>query len=437
MPSNFITNSKEQKTLRGRLRRLISLSEELKFLVGFFYFSGWREVYESLQNNAGVKLKLLVGLQVDRLLGQVVEHGHHDPHLSQEDHFQQFMTSLGHAINNEELDTQAFYEQVGYFLEMLESGQLEIRKTENPNHAKLYICKLKGEAKLFRESAFLTGSSNLTKAGLQHQEEFNVEISDYGTEEAETYFDELWERAIPLSEDPARRKLLIDFIRHRSQAATVTPFEAYALILKTYLDLQAQKQIRPEVERLLEENGFHKFSYQIDAVNQALTILEAYNGVVVADVVGLGKSVIAALIAKNLGKRGMVICPPGLIGDKYDSTGWWEYIHRFKLYDWEVESRGKLELLAETMPGKDVEVLIIDEAHYFRNQDTEAYEALLQICQGKKVILLTATPFNNSPADIFSLLKLFLVPGKSGITIEEDLEATFRSHDYRFRLLSD
>ncbi|MDP8203116.1 MAG: helicase-related protein, partial [Candidatus Tenebribacter mawsonii] len=82
------------------------------------------------------------------------------------------------------------------------------------------------------------------------------------------------------------------------------------------------------------------------------------------------------------------------------------------------------------------EVVIVDEAHRFRNQDTAAYEALTDICRGKQVILLTATPFNNSPADIFSLLKLFIVPGKSGITIEPDLEGRFHSYNYRFRNLS-
>jgi hypothetical protein len=61
------------------------------------------------------------------------------------------------------------------------------------------------------------------------------------------------ERAIPISEIENRKEFLIQFIQHKSQAASVTPFEAYVLILKTYLDLQQQKQIKPEVENLLEE----------------------------------------------------------------------------------------------------------------------------------------------------------------------------------------
>jgi superfamily II DNA or RNA helicase len=322
---------------------------------------------------------------------------------------------------------------------MLNEKRLIIRKTENSNHAKLYLFRLNEEQAEIQAMTgqFITGSSNLTRAGLSGQEEFNVEIKDYGFTEAETYFDELWDRAIPISEIENRKEFLIQFIQHKSQAASVTPFDAYVLILKTYLDLQQQKQIKPEVENLLEEIGYKKYSYQTDAVNQALSIIEEYNGVIIADVVGLGKSVIASLIAKNLGKRGMIICPPGLIGDKTYSSGWWGYINDFKLYDWEVESRGKLEDLADTIQTKGIEVVIVDEAHYFRNQDTSDYEALLTICRDRTVILLTATPFNNSPADIFSLLKLFIVPGKSGITIDDNLEGLFRGFNYKYKRLSD
>ena len=97
----------------------------------------------------------------------------------------------------------------------------------------------------------------------------------------------------------------------------------------------------------------------------------------------------------------------------------------------------KLEDLADTIHTKGIEVVIVDEAHYFRNQDSADYESLLTICRDRTVILLTATPFNNSPADIFSLLKLFIVPGKSGITIDDNLEGLFRAFNYKYKRLSD
>ena len=176
----------------------------------------------------------------------------------------------------------------------------------------------------------------------------------------------------------------------------------------------------------------------MDAVNQALTIIDQYNGVMISDVVGLGKSVIACMLARNLGKRGLVICPPGLIGDRNAASGWRKYLQDFHLYDWEIRSSGDLESAAAYLKahGDDVEVVIVDEAHRFRNEDTEGYEWLSTICRNRITILLTATPFNNTPADIFAMLKLFIVPGKSKITLDENLEGRFARYNADFRRLS-
>lgn len=439
MASNFIANKSPQKTLSGRLNNIIRFSSELRWLVGFFYFSGWKEVYKNLKNNPDIKIRLLVGLQVGSHLQNIFEHDIQELDLSSDEYFNDFMTSMGFAVNNEQQDTKEFYEQVHFFLDMIQQERLIIKKTREPNHAKLYLFEMNEEerSKHNFEGYLITGSSNLTRSGLYGQQEFNVEIKDYGYEEAVAYFNELWDLAIPITDIDQRKQHLIDFIIHRSQAALVQPFDAYALVLKTYLDLQKQRKLKPQVERLLEENGFSKFSYQLDAVNQALGIIEENNGVVIADVVGLGKSVIASLIARNLDTKGIILCPPGLMGDYSDKTGWWGYVRNFNLNGWHVYSRGGIVDLAEDLDDSDIETVIIDEAHSFRNQDTAAYEALMQVCRGKQVILLTATPFNNSPADIFALLKLFIIPGLSSITLENNLEGLFRSYSYRFNKLSD
>ena len=438
MSQNFITNNAGQKALKSRINTLISISEELKFLVGFFYFSGWKEVYESLRANPYIKLRLLVGLQVDKLINDnLVEYGYQEERGSDETRFTDFMESLRKALNTDDADTEEFYNQVFFFLEMIEHGRLLIRKTKNPNHAKLYLFKLNEMQAAFQnmQGQFITGSSNLTSAGLQGQEEFNVEIKDYGYTDADGYFETLWNDAAPITEIDEKKKILVDYVGSKTLAAKVTPYEAYALILKTFIDLQQTMHISSSVIELLAKNGFKEYAYQIDAVNQGLSIINEYNGVVIADVVGLGKSVIAALIAKNLDKRTMVICPPALEGNKDENTGWWEYMNLFDIKG-DIRSRGTLEKISANIDNTNTEVVIIDEAHYFRNQDTDDYEALLKICRDRIVILLTATPFNNSPADIFSLLKLFIVPGKSGITIDNDLEALFAGYGTRFRKLS-
>ncbi len=437
MASNFITNAL-QRSLKDRIQTLIRISRELKFLVGFFYFSGWQELYQALRERDDLQIKILVGLDTDLHLGRVLEVA--DPEAagsSQQELVERFYASLRTALRDEALDTQTFYEQVAFFLHLLEEGRMHIRKTFDPNHAKLYLFATDDE--IYAPGRFITGSSNLTRAGLLGQQEFNVEIGDYGWEEAEAWFDELWQSAIPLSELPDRKDRILRIIRRQTQVAEVTPFEAYALVLKTYLELMEQKALRPQVKRLMEARGYTIYRYQEEAVRQALTVLDEYGGVILADVVGLGKSVIASWLARERNGRGLVICPPALMGDsKTRDSGWYKYLSDFGLHDWEVYSVGMLDKAQEYLAdyGDDITTVIVDEAHRFRNEDTEAYERLSQICANRDVILLTATPFNNAPSDIFALLKLFIPPGKSTLTLDEKLAARFTRYNSEFRKLS-
>ena len=439
--STFITNN-ETKLLKERISSIIGFSKELKFLVGFFYYSGIRELYDAIRNNPNLKLYVLTGLNVDKTMHGMVEYG--EPgNLTGSKHQDQFLQSVVKSVNTDEFDTPDFYEQAKFFIRAIMDDKLIIRKTREPNHAKLYFFKIRDDLSQLKKSCFITGSSNLTRAGLAGQNEFNVEISDYGTEEAEQYFDALWEKAVRITEDDVFKRRLINVLTTNTLLAEPTPYEAFALVLKTYIDIQKPKNLKEYVFKLLEEKGYRRYTYQVDAVAQALSIIEQNGGVILSDVVGLGKSIIAGMVAKSLGKRGIIICPPGLIGGvdyKGNRTGWERYKHDFELNFWDIRSLG-LESLRTTLKlvqkDKDYEVIIVDEAHRFRNQDTEAYEILSNICRDKIVILLTATPFNNTPADIFSLLKLFLVPGKSNITLPDNLDDRFRHYNQIFKKLSN
>ncbi|MDQ3021103.1 MAG: phospholipase D-like domain-containing protein [Bacteroidota bacterium] len=423
--SNFITNSKTTN-LKKRLLELIEKSKELKFLVGFFYFSGINELYEGLKKNPKAEFKILVGLNIDKTARGILEYGELDSTFSDDEKCYHFLEDIKKSINTDEFDNKGFYEQVKFFVSLIKNDKLLIRKTFNPNHSKLYLFKL-GEDQIGRSNLFLTGSSNLTRAGLTFQNEFNVEISDHGFEEAEKFFDGFWDEAVKISEHDETKTKLIQTIENESLIKSITPYEAYVLLMKVYLDSYVQKEISDTMARVFTENGYVPYKYQLDAIKQALAIIENNNGVIIADVVGLGKSVIASAVAKELKKRGVVICPPGLIGDKNKKSGWNKYIEEFKLDNWEARSSGNLESLTEFLEvAKDVEVVIIDEAHRFRNQDTKDYELLKNICRDKIVILLTATPFNNRPGDILSLLKLFITPKKSTITLENNLVDSFK-----------
>ncbi len=432
--NNFITNQ-QTKELRKRINQLITKSKELKFLIGFFYFSGIRELYEGLKANQNFILKILVGLDVDKYNFKLIEYSE-DDRISDDEKINNFLQSVKKSINTDQFDIPEFYEQVNYFLQLISEDKIIIRKTFKPNHSKVYLFKLE-EEQVGKNRLFITGSSNLTKAGLTTQNEFNVEISDYGFEEAEKYFDDLWENAVRITETSDIKKRLIELVENETLIKKITPFEAYVLVLKTYLESFRHKNISSALKQLLVNKGYKLFKYQIDAVEMAISVIENHNGVLIADVVGLGKTIIACMVAKHLRSRGVVICPPGLIGDENMTEGWRKYLNEFQLYDWEVRSLGDLEKTLEFVKANDdIEVIIVDEAHRFRNQDTKGYELLKNICRNKKVILLTATPFNNRPEDVLALLNLFITPKKSNITLDSDLIAVFRSINYVFDKLA-
>ena len=434
MSRNFITNS-NAKNLQTRISELITNSNELKFLSGFFYFSGMRELYEGMKANPDFLLKVLAGIRVDIINFQLVETDY-SKNISDEEKVEIFFESIRKSINTDSFDTKDFYEQSRYFIGLIQSGKMKIRKTYEPNHSKLYLFKLR-EEQIARNKLFITGSSNLTKAGLSTQNEFNVEISDYGFDEAENYFDSLWDKAVLINEKDDIKKRLIEVLEQETLIKELTPFEAYALVLKSYLEMYQHKDISTIIIQLLEKNNYKRYQYQLDAIKQAVEIIEANNGVLVADVVGLGKTIIACAVARQMRVRGIVVCPPGLIGDENKTEGWKKYLEQFELYDWEVRSSGDLEKAFEYLKDKnDFELVIVDEAHRFRNQDTKNYELLKNICRNRKVILLTATPFNNKPRDVLSLLNLFIVPKKSTITLDANLVDTFRELNKVFEYLA-
>ncbi|MGL4485250.1 MAG: helicase-related protein, partial [Anaerovoracaceae bacterium] len=168
--------------------------------------------------------------------------------------------------------------------------------------------------------------------------------------------------------------------------------------------------------------GYMKLQYQLDAVASAKKMLDSYGGVFVADVVGLGKTYICAMLAKTLkkGRNKLIICPPVLV-DYWDGV-----MKEFDVVA-DVISLGKLERLVDD-PVKlaKYDYVFIDEAHRFRNDVTAGYTYLHQICSGKKVVLVSATPINNYSKDIAN--QIYLFQDRHGSTIVpniRDLERFF------------
>lgn len=140
----------------------------------------------------------------------------------------------------------------------------------------------------------------------------------------------------------------------------------------------------------------------------------------------MGKSVIASAVARNLDvPRTFIITPPHLLQQ------WRDYVVDFGIRGAVVESGGKIEMLHHQYAHSDKPALfIIDEAHRYRNELTNDYQFLHQLTRSNaenKVILLTATPYNNRPQDLFAMVKLFQTPSRSTIHSVDNL--SFRFHE--------
>jgi hypothetical protein len=131
----------------------------------------------------------------------------------------------------------------------------------------------------------------------------------------------------------------------------------------------------------------------------------------------------AALLARQLDGRSLVIAPPHLL-DKNIRGSWPNVFGDFRVPHTDFESIGKLEDLLERDVSKYTNVFI-DESHRFRTETNQTYEKLAQICRGKRVILVSATPLNNTPFDILSQVKLFQLGKNSTIPNVRNLEAFF------------
>jgi Helicase conserved C-terminal domain. len=149
-------------------------------------------------------------------------------------------------------------------------------------------------------------------------------------------------------------------------------------------------------------------------------------------VVGLGKTYIATLLAGQIEGRTLVIAPPVLL-DKENPGSWTNAFSDFRIHA-DFESIGKLDDILDRGTDK-YKNIIIDEAHRFRTETNITYEKLAEICRGKRVILVTATPYNNSPKDILSQIKLFQKSRKSTIPNLPDLEGFFNRLDKKLNNL--
>ncbi|MFH0947569.1 MAG: helicase-related protein [Elusimicrobiota bacterium] len=420
----FITNEANQN-LKERFEVLIKDTKFFDCLVGYFYTSGFYAIYKSLEGTE--KIRILIGISTNRQTFALFTTGEPTWLPSQFSHAeakQEFQCLVEKELEDSD-DNQKVEEGVIRFIEWLKNKKLEIRVYPSQNiHAKLYIMT-------FTESdrdvgRVITGSSNFTQAGLIENLEFNVELKNRADYEfAKQKFEELWEHSVDVSEK------YIQTVEDKTWLnQNITPYQLYIKFLYEYFKDELSQTDEVFLKYLPQE--FKKLEYQEQAVLNAKKILLEYGGVFISDVVGLGKTYISAMLAGQLDGRTLIIAPPILL-EKANPGSWTNVFSDFRVSA-DFESIGKLDDVIDRGTEKYTNI-IIDEAQRFRTETNITYEKLAEICRGKRVILVTATPYNNSPKDILSQIKLFQKARKSTIPNLPDLEGFFNRLNKRLKKL--
>lgn len=440
-----LINNRNQ-TLQQALRNTLSTAKQIDIAVGFFYFSGFQALAQELKDK---KVRILVGLEVDPELipqiAQLAKEGDEDlsrwqprrPTTSRTLLKQNYIDTLVGFMNDTDIfDSNQSSDIYDLYLEKIKNGTLEIRKTVKDYHGKFYLVYNKPEVSQnddFPGTAFM-GSSNLTYKGLLGQGELNdsfrdkAKFIDYRKE-----FEDAWSesRSIAIADAASKEEFLKNISSRVWKDNLPKPYDIYIRVLH---ELFAQENIEKLLTPDKITNGLYMdLEYQIDAVKMAIDKLHKYDGVILADVVGLGKSIIAATVGRNLDMNAVIIAPPHLMSQ------WEDYKEQFGIRGSRVFSSGNIKEVYERYHEAQKPILfILDEAHWYRNEDTNDYKMLHQICRShpnNKILLLTATPFNNDPKDVFALLKLFQTPGETTIRSVDNLSLRYRELIQRYKKL--
>jgi superfamily II DNA/RNA helicase len=444
MSTRFFTNDGEN-TLLNKFKGIFENNKDIEYfdaLVGYFRASGYFRIREYL--NDVPKIRILVGIDVDKIVAKYNAKGL----LFQGDANQTLIEFLNEA--KEDIQTAKYSKDVEegilQFIKDISTKKIEIKAHPSRKlHAKIYIFR-PDKWNEHNQGKVITGSSNLSDSGLGGFEtsnyEFNVILESYDDVAfASNEFEKLWAEGIVI--------LPVEISRVKEETYlndSFTPFEVYMKFLIEYFGRSVEFDPNSVTDL---PAGFKRLSYQVDAVNQGYELLKQHNGFFLADVVGLGKTVVGTLIAKKFFYSNgfpahistiLVIVPPAL------KDSWVDILDKFEIKNYDIITNGSLHKVKD--PEK-YDLVIVDEAHKFRNDTAEVYNELQKLCKtktkqvlkdgtraDKKVILISATPLNNRPSDIANQIYLFQDAKDSTLEIA-NLQHFFRRKIDDYKKLKD
>ena len=424
----------EKVILLDQLKDILPDTNRASIAVGYFFISGFGAIMNSLKKiedstNPDNMIRLLISPTTNRATAEALLASHESYNAVQIKSRKIGSEEQGKETAKKDVKTTLEYmaqtkddhDASIKLIELIQKKKIQVKVyTKDQLHAKAYIFEL--DNKQLPKMA-IVGSSNLSISGIKEHTELNLRTNHPGdSEKLLEWFDRHWN-------DPSCQeftKEIADIITKSWVGTKHTPDDVYS------------KAAWHENKDLISEGGTDDektkelFDFQKTAVGSAIKKLDRYGGVMIADVVGTGKSYIGSAILKYLKEtnrsKPLIICPPHLI------DMWKDYMRDFDVYA-DVISRYKIGMDDNILSRyTNCDVVLIDESHNFRNTGTDAYEALLAFMEEKteeaRIIMLSATPISNGIMDMKNQLRLFpremlmQIPPLNNTTLDEYFKKT-------------
>ncbi len=454
MTTKFFTNQGDN-TLYKKFEGIFKYTKVNDFdaLVGYLRASGYFKIRKFLKKVP--KIRILVGINVDK----AIKHYHQiglEFATNEQKILEELNKDLKSDIQNSPYNKET-EEGILEFIKDISSKKIEIAAHPSKNiHAKIYIFKPKPFNK-HNSGSVITGSSNLSATGIgalpESNYEFNVELRDYDdVNYASKEFEKLWNESIEILPAEVVKENIKKLINETYLSDSITPYELYYKMLIEYFG--SSVDFDPSSINDLPPN-YKKLDYQADAVNEGFSLLQKHRGFFLSDVVGTGKTIIATLIAKKLfnydlhkyeGKinKTLIIAPQTIRDD------WEKVLKDFGLPNYLFLPNRSFHWLYEkpAYDPRSFDLIIVDEAHKFRSNTADSYNELQKLCKTptnfklddgsileKKIILISASPLNNSPEDIKNQILLFQ-DGKNSTLEISNIDYFFNQKIKQYKALS-
>ena len=442
-PNSHIFTNKDGNTLIKEFEGVLQHNPQIRNLdavVGFLRASGYFSLRPFLDNIG--KVRVLIGIDVDKYIAKAAQQGKlffGAEEEVKEEYLRKIRTDIETSNYRKDIEDGMYL-----MVQDLLDKKLELRAHPSKKiHAKIYVL-YPDNFNQYSQSMAITGSSNLSGNGLgitqDKQYEFNVKLDRYDDVKfAKDEFEQLWNEAEGCEITSEDIKAAIDRTYLKGD---VPPYDLY---IKMLMEYYADRVLETDSADLFDmPEGYMKYDYQMDAVMEGYQKLIRYDGFFLSDVVGLGKTIVATMIAKKfLIENGyehtkiLVVYPPA-VEQNWKSTFKDFCIDKYAKFI----TNGSLSKVLDEEDynywnAEEYDLILVDEAHKFRSHTTSAFEQLQEICKmprletgnipgyKKKVMLISATPMNNSPADIYTEILLFQDPRHCTIDGVSNLTAFF------------